>query len=76
MSKLPQWVNMLLFLLLLLAVYFAWLISDVLDTHEQYIILGLGMLASIPYFIIRMRKARVISEEQSEIQRKMNSDEC
>lgn len=74
MSKLPQWVNMLLFLLLLLAVYFAWLISDVLDTHEQYIILGLGMLASIPYFIIRMRKARVISEEQSEIQRKMNSD--
>ena len=80
MSKLPQWVNTLLFLLLLLIVAFALLILDVLDSlplYQQYIILGIclgiGMLALIPYFIIRMRKARVISEDQDRLQKERNS---
>lgn len=80
MSKLPQWVNTLLFLLLLLIVAFALLILDVLDSlplYQQYIIggicLGIGMLALIPYFIIRMRKARAISEDQDRLQKERNS---
>ena len=80
MSKLPQWVNTLLFVLLLLIVAFALLISDVLDSlplYQQYIILGIcfgiGILALIPYLIIRMRKARVISEEQDQLQKERNS---
>lgn len=76
MSKLPQWVNTLLFSLLILIVLFVLPVFDVLDSlplYQQYIILGIGMLALIPYFIIRMRKARVISEEQNRLQKERNS---
>lgn len=80
MSKLPQWVNTLLFLLLILIMAFAFLVLDVLDSlplYQQYNILGIGMLALIlaliPYFIIRMRKARVISEEQNRLQKERNN---
>lgn len=80
MSKLPQWVYMLLLLLLLLIVAFAIKVLYALDSlplYQQYIILGIclgiGMLALIPYFIIRMRKARVISEERDRLQKERNS---
>lgn len=80
MNKLPQWINTLLFLLLSLLVVFALLVLDALDNlpvHQQSIIswifLGICVLALIFYFVIRMRKARVISEEQDRLQKERNS---
>lgn len=80
MSKLPQWVNTVLFLLLCFLMIFALLVLDAIDSipvYQQYIILGICLgiciLTLIPYFIIRMKKARVISKEQSRLQKERNS---
>lgn len=80
MHKLPQWVNTLLFVLLTFLVFFAlWVLGaiDSLPVHQQSIIswifLGLCVLVLIPYFIIRMKKARAISEEKDRLQKERNS---
>lgn len=76
MHKLPQWVNMLLFILLLVCILQGMYVMDNVERLPDYlsiIILGIAVLALILYIIIRMEKSRVTSEEQNKLQKVRNS---
>ena len=76
MRKLPQWVNMLVFIMLLILIVQGMYVLDDMESLPGYlgiIILGVAAAALILYIIIRMKKSRVILEEQSRLQKDRNS---
>lgn len=76
MSKLPQWVNMLVFILLLVLVIQGMYVMNDMDRLPDYleiIIFGIVVLVLILYIIFRIKKSKAISEEQSRLQKDRNS---
>lgn len=76
MRKLPQWVNTLVFILLLILIVQGIYVIDDLESLPDYlwiIILGVAVLALILYIVIRVQRSRVISIEQSRLQKDRNS---